>query len=102
MAEEAELRQLREERLTLAGAAAASDDVYGGAPDRAEYATELDVGDAADMEEDDDRLAGGEVARRMASYTAPKALLAEIPRGAVEETEQARAAPARRETAFRF
>jgi splicing factor 3B subunit 1 len=90
-AEEAELRALREQRLQLGGAAAASDDVYGGGAERGAYAAELDVGEAEEMEEEEEaRGAGGEVARRMASYTAPKALLAEVPRGEVEDAEQAR------------
>jgi splicing factor 3B subunit 1 len=91
--EEAQLRALREERLALGGAAAASDDVYGGGGrDRSAYVAELDVGEADGMEEDEEEgaAAGGEVARRMASYTAPKALLAEVPRGEVEDAEQAR------------
>jgi hypothetical protein len=96
--EEAQLRALREERLALGGAAAASDDVYGGGGrDRSAYVAELDVGEADGMEEDDDEgaAAGGEVARRLASYTAPKALLAEVPRGEVEDAEQARGVASR-------
>ena len=44
------------------------------------------------VDEEDDYAAGGEVARKMASYTAPKAVLAEVPRGEVEDAEQARVA----------
>ena len=89
MADEAELRRLREERVQLAGRATADPDLYGGS-DRADYAQELDVGGDAQMDDDDDEPAGGEVARKMASYTAPKSVLAEVPRGEVEDAEQAR------------
>ena len=90
--EEAELRKLREERVALAGRAAATDELYGAAAGADEYVRELDVGETAVDEEDDGYAAGGEVARRMASYTAPKAVLAEVavPRGEVEDAEQAR------------
>ena len=89
------MKRLREERVQLGVAAAANDDVYGGA-DRSAFATELDVGGAEDDDMDDGLpAAGGEVAARMASYTAPKALLAEVPRGEVEDVEQARALAAR-------
>ena len=93
--EEAELRRLREERVQLAGRAAA-DDLYAAADGGAdEYVRDLDVGEMP-VDEDDDYAAGGEVARKMASYTAPKAVLAEVPRGEVEDAEQARTASARR------
>jgi splicing factor 3B subunit 1 len=92
MADEAELRRLREERVQLAGRATADPDLYGGS-DRADYAHELDVGGPGgdfDADDDMDEPAGGEVARKMASYTAPKSVLAEVPRGEVEDAEQAR------------
>ena len=86
--EEAELRKLREERVQLAGRAADADLYASVGAD--EYVRELDVGEMAVDEPDDDYAAGGEVARKMASYTAPKAVLADVPRGEVEDAEQAR------------
>lgn len=92
-ATDAELRSLRAQqgRLRLAGPAHV-DDVYGsGAP--VEFVSELEVDDAMEVEE---QREGGEVARKLASYTAPKALLAEIPRGQVDEVETVRDMAARR------
>ena len=89
--EEAELRKLREERVQLAGRAADADLYASAGAD--EYVRELDVGGDMAVDEEDEYAAGGEVARKMASYTAPKAVLAEVPRGEVEDAEQARDAP---------
>jgi hypothetical protein len=87
MAEE-ELRALRAERAALAAAAAAqNDELYGGAG-REAYATELEVAEAEELEED--VSAGAAMARKMQSFTAPKAVLADVPRGAADQAEQAR------------
>jgi len=87
-----ELQRLRQDRVRLGGPSA--DDTYGtAAPDRGAYVDSLDVGDAP-MEEEEYRGAEAAVARRLASYTAPKSVLDEVPRGQVDDAEQARAFPA--------
>ena len=89
-ATDAELAQLRQERVRLAGVAA--DDTYGGTTDRSAYLSSIDVGEAVEEEEEEEDAArGGEVARKLASYTAPKSILNEVPRGEVDDRlEQAR------------
>lgn len=87
-----ELQRLRQDRVRLGGPSA--DDTYGTAAlDRGAYVDSLDVGDAP-MEEEEYRGAEDAVARRLASYTAPKSVLDEVPRGQVDDAEQARAFPA--------
>lgn len=80
-----ELQRLRSDRVRLGGPSA--DDTYGGATDRSAYVDSLDVGDAPLEEEHGE---DGAVARRLASYTAPKAVLDEVPRGTVDDAEQVR------------
>ena len=83
----AELERLRSARMRLGGPSA-DDDTYGGA-DRSAYVDSLDVGEAVEADDGDDKHA---VARRLASYTAPKSVLDEVPRGQVDDTDQVRGA----------
>ena len=83
----AELEKLRSARMRLGGPSA-DDDTYGGGADRSAYVDSLDVGDAPLEEDEGDATA---VARRMASYTAPKSVLEEVPRGQVDDAAEVRA-----------
>jgi len=53
--------------------------------DRSAYAASIDVGDVEADEGDEGELLGGSVARKLASYTAPRAVLDEVPRGHAED-----------------
>ena len=92
----AEARQRAAERVALAGPSV-DDDAYGGPTDRSAYAASIDVGGGGgeeEEEEEEEEGRGGAVARKLASYTAPKALLDEVPRGQAEEPEAVRCSTA--------
>lgn len=92
-AEEEEIARLQQDRarLTTKPTAAFDADLY--TVEDGSFAREIDVGEAEDGDDYDDRAAS--VAKKLASYTAPKSLLADGPRADVNDEGNVRPATGR-------